>query len=313
MGLPGIPPKPEIDLRVGRLGLDVFMLSDYRNVGYAYPWVRPVMEFYSWMPVNTYDGIDGSYAFDAGPGRWRVKLLAGRSRTQTPSKINDQDYRLVFDPILGGSLSLENGSWRTKLSFVRIRFDTQPPTGQLTDGLSAIAALPLPAISSDAERLRSELIIEGSHSRYAAIGTSYDDNIWLMQTEYSVLSGGPASVPQGWRGYISLGRRFGDFTPFAVLARARPKDPRVDSNSDWSLLPGAPALQAAAMMAANAGRIDQRTASLGMRWEFSNTAALKLQWDNTHVEPYGWGLWPRGNTTQSDTVNVFTTTVDWVF
>ena len=27
-------------LRLGRMGVDIFMLSDYRNVGYAYHWVR---------------------------------------------------------------------------------------------------------------------------------------------------------------------------------------------------------------------------------------------------------------------------------
>lgn len=32
---------PKLIVRAGRLGVDVFMLSEYRNIGFAYPWVRP--------------------------------------------------------------------------------------------------------------------------------------------------------------------------------------------------------------------------------------------------------------------------------
>jgi hypothetical protein len=306
-------PIPEADLRFGRMGFDVFMLSEYRSVGYAYTWVRPVMEFYSWIPVNSFDGMDASYAFDSAAGRWRLKLLAGRSRTQTPSKINAGDYRLVFDSLWGGSLSHESGAWRTKLSFVKIRIASQPPTEPLTDALGAVAALSLPEISAEAERLADGLTVKGSRSHFAAFGTRYDDNVWLAEAEYSVLSGGSASVPQGWRGYISVGRRFGDWMPFGVLAWARPDEGRVATSADWSMLPGGVQLQNFAVDAINTGRISQRTASLGLRWEFCNTAAVKLQWDSTRVDPYGWGLWPDANQSRGETVNVFTTTLDWVF
>jgi len=306
-------PEPEVDLRIGRLGFDVFLLSEYRNVGYAYPWVRPVMEFYSWMPIYSFDGIDASYAIETDVGRWRAKLLGGRSRTRTPSKVNDDVYKLVFDPIWGASLSYETGPCRLKLSYLTIRFDTQPPTSDLTDGLGAVVDLRIPEVSADAARLRDDLTIRGESSHYAAVGFSYDDNRWLVQAEYSRLSGGPPSVPQGWRGYVSAGRRFGDFVPFAVAAWARPKPPRESSDVDWSFDPRAPYLQTAAIMAVDVGRIDQHSASLGVRWDFSNTAALKLQWDRNWVNGMGWGLWPTANSPRGDSVNVMTTTIDWVF
>jgi len=33
-------------VRGGRMGVDLFMLSEYRNVGFAYLWTHPVVEFY---------------------------------------------------------------------------------------------------------------------------------------------------------------------------------------------------------------------------------------------------------------------------
>lgn len=306
-------PVPEADLRIGRLGFDVFMLSEYRNVGYAYSWVRPVMEFYSWMPIYSFDGIDASYDIETRDGRWRVKLLGGRSRARTPSKVNDDDYKLRFNPLWGASLSYEAGPWRTKLSYVNVRFDTQPPTGELTTYLETVAASPLPDVAADAAHLNRDLTIAGRRSRYAALGVSYDDNLWLLQAEYSRLSGGPPSVPQGWRGYVSAGRRFGDVTPFAVAAWARPSTGPETGRADWSALPGGAQLQGAAVMAVDVGRIDQHTASLGLRWDFSHTAALKVQWDHSWINGGGWGLWPTANPPKSDIVNLLTTTVDWVF
>src|SRR5450432_353257 len=44
-------PTPELGLRVGRIVLPTFLLSDSRKVGYANPWLRPPAEFYSLSPV----------------------------------------------------------------------------------------------------------------------------------------------------------------------------------------------------------------------------------------------------------------------
>ena len=40
-------PEPAWLLRLGRTSPDVFLYSDVRNHGVAYPWVRPSQEFYA--------------------------------------------------------------------------------------------------------------------------------------------------------------------------------------------------------------------------------------------------------------------------
>ena len=54
----GFKPTPQLDVRVGRVGYDAFLMSDIRNVGYAYPWVRPFTEYYGWIPLFSVDGAD---------------------------------------------------------------------------------------------------------------------------------------------------------------------------------------------------------------------------------------------------------------
>jgi len=45
-------------IRVGRINAPFYMLTDYINIGYTYPWVSPPSEVYSTNPIRAVDGID---------------------------------------------------------------------------------------------------------------------------------------------------------------------------------------------------------------------------------------------------------------
>jgi hypothetical protein len=60
---------------------------------------------------------------------------------------------------------------------------------------------------------------------------------------------------------------------------------------------------------------EQKTISLGARWDFATNAALKLQWDRVRVNAVSYGTFgnvqpdfPKGST-----VNVLSAAVDFVF
>jgi len=42
---------PNLDVRAGRIRPAVFMLSDYLDINYANPWIRPPIEMYSQSPI----------------------------------------------------------------------------------------------------------------------------------------------------------------------------------------------------------------------------------------------------------------------
>ena len=72
-------PTADLTLRAGRLNLDQYVMSDYRNVGFAYPYVRPPVEFYGSIPTNL-DGMDVTQAWNTDDARWRFKGFFGRSK-----------------------------------------------------------------------------------------------------------------------------------------------------------------------------------------------------------------------------------------
>ena len=107
-------PLSDLDIRVGCLGTDVFLSSDYRNLSYSYPWMRPPYEFYGTIPIYHYDGFDTAKRYTINNGYLTLKMFAGYSTNQLISNPGNA----LFDfnaPVAGGNLTYEYNNWRTKL------------------------------------------------------------------------------------------------------------------------------------------------------------------------------------------------------
>ena len=308
-------PVPELDVRAGRVGVDVFMLSDYRNLGYAYTWVRPPKEAYGWMPMFSLDGVDATYSINTEGALWRIKGQAGRGGMHAPM-LNGRTYDFETRGFWDATLSRESGPWRMKAGHARLEVGTEAPLGDLRAALDGVAALGVPGISVEAASFSRGLLFKGARISYSSIGLAFDDGRWQAQGELSRINADRAIMPQGTAAYASLGRRFGEFMPYLAMSQFRASAQEAAATSDWSLLGADPArLQAGAVRATNSARIDQRTVSLGARWDFHQQMALKLQWDGTAIERNGYGLWSVADTRplNGDKVRVLTLSLDFVF
>jgi hypothetical protein len=77
----------DLSVRVGRIQLPVFMLSDYRQVGYSSTWVRPPIEVYGQIPLDSDDGVDILYRKTVGPADISAQAFS------VPLKIAAVHYR----------------------------------------------------------------------------------------------------------------------------------------------------------------------------------------------------------------------------
>ena len=75
---------PQFSVRVGRTALASFLVSDYRKVGYAHPWVRPPSEVYGLVPVASADGVDASYKLQ--PARLCTTCRGSGQTTSVPGR-----------------------------------------------------------------------------------------------------------------------------------------------------------------------------------------------------------------------------------
>ncbi len=330
-------PIADLTLRLGRTSEDLFLLANYRDVGFAFPWVRPNTEFYGWLPVFYVDGIDVTETWQIGNSVWHAKTAYGPRQSTTvvvppadaPSKSRSEN---IFD--LG--LSSEFNGITVKLSY-QLSHTSLVDFQQLDDlvqGLQQIqslfTSLGQTENAATASELSTRLKLDHTLTRYMGLAVTYDRGPWLLQGEVSYVNG-EVLVVNGWRSYASFGYRIGPVTPFAMIGRALPKRSGTPIPYNWTAdltpaLGAAPGLieqiQLAGSQSAqgsNLARVDQRSVSLGARWDVAAQIALKFQWDYFHVYPNGSGLW--GNNVDpaippvlpAAYANVFSTTLDFVF
>ncbi len=307
-------PTPAFDVRLGRVGYDVFLMSDHRNLGYAYPWVRPPVEFYGWIPIYSVNGGDMAYTMEEGSTRWRLKAQAGHAGLKFPmgsDASTGPDYDFKSDNVWSLTAAWESDPWRIKGGYSQMMIKTDAPIlAPLQAGLETEARGGIPNVSAESAALRSELTYKDVTLRYATFGVAYDDGTWLGQAEWGRVTTTADMVSNGNMAYVGMGRRVGDFTPFAVLSGVRSTVPV------WPTSAGLSNLQVSAVSVLNSTRFDQETESLGLRWDFNSHIAFKVQWDSTLVHPYGYGLWYVGTNdrTHVDTrINTLSTTMDFVF
>jgi len=308
--------QPQLDIRVGRINYDAFMMSDYRNVGYAYLWVRPPREFYGWTPIFSVNGIDAAYNlltddFLADDARWRVKVQAGSSSYSAPLGGKNGGYDFNTDNLTALSVTRQSGSWRLKAAHSRYTKDGEIPLfNPLFQGLESVAAAGIPLVSAEAADLRKNVTVRAKTS-YTTLGAVYDDGTWLLQGELGYSTSAVNAAQHGRMGYLSIGRRLGDWTPFVMLAAAVPDNDIRYAAADWGAYNAK--LRDPTLNIINATRIEQSTLSVGARWDFSRQAALKLQWDRTNVQPSGFGLWWRAPGSPTSRIDLLTATLDFMF
>ncbi|MFN4291867.1 MAG: hypothetical protein ACK4E7_13445 [Permianibacter sp.] len=302
-------PQDGDEFRVGRLGFDVFMLSDYRQIAYTYPWTRPPLDFYSLIALHSIDGVDYQHRFDGENGTLFAKVFAGTSHYHAP--LRSGDFSVDLAPVIGFTLLFERDAWKARLSRTQLRFASEAQTRPLVEALQDAALL-----WPDANALANELYIEDSDYRYRALGVSYDDNTWLLQAELAELEGERDLVPSGKQAYLSLARRFDTLTPYLLFGWARPEHSAVSADLPETLPPGLlPAfslLRDQTVELLNRPRVDQDSIGIGLRWDFRSRMALKLQCDRFRVHDNGSGLW-HPDYAEPDTTTVVSVALDLLF
>lgn len=298
--------NPKIDIKLGRIGVGSFMMSDYKHVGFTYLWAHLPTEFYGTHPVSAVDGVDVVFKQPLFDGLFLAKVWSGQATydffSTTTNEVN-------LDKLLGASLAWENDTWNLRITYNQAEANTQDnsimPLEQALHQ-AALAGWPEAANYSD-------LTVDGNKVRYYAASVSYDNANWLIQSELGSVNTGSLLTPGTVSGYLSVGRKLGAVTPFIVGAWVKTTDDRL-------IMPTPPVgayvpLQQTSQYVFNQFYAAQHTFSVGARWDVQPKVALKFQWDKTWVDEYGSFLLDKvdGAIAEKRQMDIFSISVDFLF
>jgi len=344
-----------VTVRGGRLRVPGFMVSEYREVGYAYPWVQTPLEVYGLTPFLRYEGLDLRYFLTLGEVDLRFNPFIGSTRNQDlsvgrvryaeqNSQFGGLDIQLNYHDITARlsyskyDFDIVSATWDESMELfiegqeivpgnppieflgivdiidslvsaatgVALGFDAADPAQQpFIQAYNAEAA----SFASQRANYSNDSIMGGDqNAEYFSLGLSYDSESLLVMAE--VIKGGiDGAFPDAKAGYVTLGYRFGNWMPHLTYATIKSTDdnerkPLPEFEATDALWTSPALAEAAAGIVGvntlvnlasetrNLSSPDQRSWTLGLRWDPISGIAVKVEYQYIELrgESYGYIL-----------------------
>ncbi|MES2114601.1 MAG: porin [Pseudomonadota bacterium] len=293
----------EVNVRVGRVVLPTFLISDYQNVGYANTMMRPPIELYGQCPIENVDGADVNYQHAFGDFNFTTQAFAGVSRGKLFIPTGAGSVATYRAPAAGISFTGEYGPFLVRLGHARAKLTTNDltPINNLTN---ILAHSGFPALANDLS------LTPGKKIAFTSVGVTMDWNNILLQSEYAQRRAKEAVyVPDTNAWYALAGYRFGKVLPYYAHAANTYAGTSVNVPA---MLAAAPPLNAAVRGLLPA--TEQSSDLIGVRWDFAKSLALKVQVDRVKPKSKSGSLifvQPAAGITNS--VTVVAAALDFVF
>ncbi|WP_445776501.1 hypothetical protein [Shewanella sp.] len=244
-----------VKLRGGKLRVPLYMYSDYLDVGYAQPFARPPEEVYGAVPFSSYTGGGVSYDVDLDDSTLTMQMFGGESKVKsTGTDVSN---------LIGANVNWTDETWTLRAVYGQAKFD-----GSVTSEVDVELA---PGVITQADYTVLQLVDDTGS--FTGVGASYDNGEVIAITEWTRIEV-DAAYPDTDSGYLTLGYRIKEFTPYVTVAYMKTQD-----NDERLPLSQAAAIQ---MIAFNAERMAY---SLGLRWDAIDNVAVKF--DITYADDFG--------------------------
>ncbi|HEC75212.1 MAG TPA: hypothetical protein ENI26_12705 [Methylophaga aminisulfidivorans] len=298
-------PNSQFDISLGRMTNDAYLLSDYKDVGFARLWAHVPVEFYGPVSTDGYDGIRLQYHQPFNDGVFSTSVWGGTTKYPLYSRNGSASVKL--QPNMGLILRWEDQTWLFRL------FYSQGKINSPNDRLKALdkALIQAEQFGWNGASSIGPFTYDDTWLRYLSAGVSYERDGWVISTELSYAKSDSTYNDDALSGYLSIGHRFDSVTPFIMLSQTK-------SLSNREKVDAAPAgfdsLQQIAQVVADLTYRDQHSLSLGARWDIMQKVSLKAQWDRTWIGAYGGVLFEsQPNPSQDHSIDTVSITMDFIF
>jgi hypothetical protein len=313
-------PNAAWSVRLGRTPIDLFLLSEYRDIGFAYTWAQAPSEVYGLIPYRHLDGLDITYSTQFSDLTLRSKIYTGKSKADISAADFTQEIKL--DNIYGVSLALEAMNWTINARYTEVKVAQNTSLQKsLSQGISQIPD----AIWPNSVSFANSISLLNRNIKYVSISGRYDFDSWQLLSEFTHTKSESPIIPKLLAGYVSIIKRYKDHAFYLISAFTDSDNFDISTlNVNTQLLSFVPRgldLYHAIDQSMNFYASNQQTQSIGWRWDIRENLAFKMQLDHTKVEAKGGTLWLNKNTTAipnqlltpKETINTLSTNLSFTF
>lgn len=287
--------SPAWFLKAGRYRSPWFLYSDTVDVGYAYPWVRPPVELYTTAATfHSADGLLLQYRLPLNNGRLQADVHIGRTAGDVNAKSTRPSHLQMRQAGASVTYSRDATDW----------FATVVHNKEFLDSATWNAVLAhCAALGSNAPC--NDYDFNGLNATQYGLGVRRDDGRWMFASEVARNYPGNRLNEQSLAYYVSGGYHLGDVLPYLTFSQLRNLGPKNETRFDAYLN--------TIFTARQTNQPEQRTWSLGARWDARPGMALKAQVDHVRPDAPSPGTFSGQLPSDVHSVNVFSLTLDWTY
>ncbi|KKO48820.1 hypothetical protein VT06_09915 [Arsukibacterium sp. MJ3] len=268
-------------INAGRLRTPFYKYSDFKDVGYAYDWLRVPQGVYG-LGFDSIEGVTLYRTAQLGSIDSTLQLVFGSY--EGDATISGVKVNANIDTVTGITWELAKDALSARFAYLsgKTSIDTSSVTlapgftaGNLYQALNANGLAPLVAA----------IDIDDESSNFMGLGLTYDDSDWIAVAEYTRVEVDNSFIATQKNFYASLGRRFNSLTPYVSYEREN-NDAVVSIYQPYTaVLPPQLLLPVQGLIASQ--ERDANTWNLGMRYDFHPSAAFKAQFSSEENETNG--------------------------
>ena len=293
-------PSANWSFRLGRVGYDLFLLTEYRDIDFSYAWAHVPTEVYGVVPYRFIDGFDLSYTYRTENGSLTTKLFAGDSEASFAG-YTDPDVNTVENrKIRGITLDYSTMEWEIGANLSRSEVYTGGLEPLIEGANFLINSVPKPVIDfvfPNAASIVAQTNLDNVDAQYLSINGRLMQPSYTLMAELSATEADTLIIPDVTAGYVSFEYYINEYTYFVSYAQTSADGTEIeDFNIQTDILytfPGGQLIYESLSALYDFYKVGQKTYSVGVRWDYNEHVSFKAQLDRTRLNDGGSTLFQR--------------------
>ena len=261
-------------INAGRLRTPFYKYSDFKDVGYAYDWLRVPQGVYG-LGFDNIEGISFYRTAQLGSIESTLQVVAGAYDGK--AIVSGLEVDAEIKNILGLSWEVAQGNLSARFAYLVGKVSIAAESASIAPGFT-VANLFTNLNGLGLSNLVSDIDIQEEKGAFLGFGVTYDNGDWIAVAEITKVEVDDSFIADQNNYYVSLGKRFGSFTPY-VSYEVEDNESRDDIFQPFqTVLP--PQLLLPVQGLVRTQERDAKTWNIGARYDFHPAAAFKVQYSS---------------------------------
>ncbi len=253
-------------LLAGRQRVPMYMYSDFLDVSYAYAWITPPEGVYS-VVFDTFDGLGAIYTNSIGEFDTTLHVIYGGNTTEIT--VGDEIVAPDFKDLFGASFTVTH-DWLT----LRAAYFQSEMNVPVSSTKPLIAAWKTAGFNDVANNIE----VAGDTGEFLELGFQANFDTIQIIGEYTQLTLDGTTLADEDSYYIMVGKQFDTLLASVTYGVDDDSKDRITGNVPVGVAPSLDGLIALTNGVTDAETSETSYITLGLRWDFHDSAALKFEY-----------------------------------